>query len=78
MTTLSLRLPPSLHRGLKELAAKEGISLNQLITTAAAEKLSALMTEDHLEARARGASRERFDAALAAVPDAKPDPHDTW
>lgn len=35
MITLTLRLPNSLHRRLRELAKAEGVSLNQLITHAA-------------------------------------------
>ena len=72
MSTLSLRLPESLHRKLSELAKSEGISLNQLIASAAAEKLASLMTEEYLEERAARASRRKFDAALAKVPKARP------
>lgn len=72
MATLSLRLPESLHRKLAEVAKAEGISLNQLIATAAAEKLSALTTEEYLAQRAERASKRAFRAALAAVPDATP------
>ena len=32
MSTLSLRLPESLHKSARELAEKENISINQLIT----------------------------------------------
>ena len=35
MSTLSLRLPVSLHRKLSDLAENEGVSLNQLISSAA-------------------------------------------
>jgi len=45
MSTLSLRLPNSLHRHAKRLAQEEGISINQLISAAVAEKLSAIDTE---------------------------------
>jgi hypothetical protein len=72
MSTLSLRLPESLHRQLADLAKTEGISLNQLIATAAAEKLAALATEEYLQHRARRASRKKFDAALATVPKVAP------
>ena len=78
MATLSLRLPDSLHRHLKELAEKEKVSINQLISTAVAEKMSALMTADYLGALGRGGSREAFDAVLGKVPDAEPDPWDRW
>jgi hypothetical protein len=72
MSTLSLRLPESLHRQLSELAKSEGISLNQLIATAAAEKLAAITTEEYLQSRAQRASRQKFEKALATVPNAAP------
>jgi hypothetical protein len=72
MATLSLRLPESVHRKLAELAQSEGISLNQLISSAAAEKLAALMTEEYLAERAKRATKSKFDAVLARVPRGKP------
>jgi hypothetical protein len=76
MSTLSLRLPESLHKGLKEIALRDGVSINQFITTAVAEKLSAMMTEEYLEERARRGDRTRFDAVLAKVADVPPDTAD--
>ncbi|MGA8514518.1 MAG: DUF6290 family protein [Burkholderiaceae bacterium] len=76
MSALSIRLPESLHKYAKEYAAHEGISVNQLISTALAEKLSALATQDYLELRAQRGSRKSFDAALARVPDVVPDLRD--
>jgi hypothetical protein len=76
MSALSLRLPHSLHARLREVARREGVSINQLITTAVAGKMSALLTEDHLEARARRGNRARFLAALARVPAVEPPPVD--
>jgi hypothetical protein len=76
MSTLSLRLPSSLHRGVKELAKREGVSMNQIIATAVAEKLSALMTENYLAERAARGSRERFEAVLRKVPHVEPDERD--
>ena len=76
MSALSIRLPESLHKYAKQYAATEGISVNQLISTALAEKLSALATEDYLEARAKAGSRFKFEAALAKIPLAEPDQWD--
>lgn len=76
MSTLSVRLPGSLHRGVKELAKREGVSMNQIIATAVAEKLSALMTEDYLGERAARGSRGKFEAVLEKVPDVEPDERD--
>jgi predicted HicB family RNase H-like nuclease len=41
MSTISLRLPESLHNTARKLAERENISINQLITLALAEKISA-------------------------------------
>lgn len=76
MSALSLRLPASIHRRLGELAEREGISINQLINSAVAEKMSALLTEEYLAKRARRGSRARFMAALGEVPDVEPEEHD--
>lgn len=73
MSALSIRLPESLHKYAKEYALHEGISVNQLISTALAEKLSALATEDYLELRAKRGNRKKFESALAQVPDVVPD-----
>ena len=76
MGALSLRLPESLHRKLGEVAEREGVSINQLISSAVAEKMSALLTEEYLEARAKRASRSKFEAVLAKVPDVEPEESD--
>lgn len=76
MSTLSLRLPDSLHKRVRDLAEQEGISINQFISTAVAEKLAALMTVEYLEERARRGSREKFLAVLAKVPEGPPEPGD--
>ena len=76
MSALSVRLPESLHKYAREYAAQEGISVNQLISTALAEKLSALAIEDFLELRAKRGTRKKFDAVLAKVPDAAADMRD--
>lgn len=76
MSMLSLRLPESLHRKVRELAAKESISINQFVATAVAEKMAALLTEEYLEERARRADPAAFDRILARVPDVPPMPGD--
>jgi hypothetical protein len=70
VSTISLRLPDSLHKTARELAEKEKVSINHLITLALAEKISALMTEEYLSERARRGDKERFERAMAKVPDA--------
>jgi len=72
MSTISVRLPDSLHSMAKALASQDNASMNQFIASAVAEKVSALATESYLRERAERASESKFQAALAAVPDAQP------
>lgn len=69
MSTISLRLPESLHRRVRELAKEEDVSINQFITTAVAEKMAALMTVDYLRERASRGDRAKFERALGEVRD---------
>ena len=76
MSTLSLRLPDSLHRHIKEFSEREGVSINQFISTAVAEKMSALSTEDYLKARASRGSSEMLKQILSKVPSDDPSEED--
>ena len=76
MSTLSLRLPDSLHEEIKSLAKIEGISINQFISSAVAEKMSALLTEKYLLKRASQGSEEAFSMAMNKVPDVEPEEKD--
>lgn len=72
MSTLSLRLPDSLHNEIKSLAKQEGISINQFISSAVAEKMSALLTESYLLRRAKLGDKKAFLSAMSKVPDIEP------
>jgi hypothetical protein len=76
MSTLTVQMSESLALQLREYAAKEGLTVDQLLSAAAAEKLSALMTLDHLRQRALRAKREDIAAFLDASPDVPPLPGD--
>jgi predicted transcriptional regulator len=76
MSAISLRLPDSLHEKVRELAQRENVSINQMITLALAEKISAMMTEEYLGERANRGSRGKFDRALSKVPDIEPEKED--
>ena len=78
MSTMSLRLPESIHQRLKAWAQKDDTSINQFITTAVAEKLAALSTLDCLASRAQRANKESFNAILAGVPDVEAPAEDIW
>ncbi len=68
MSTLSLRLPESIHEGARKYAQKEGISINQLAATALAEKLAALGAEEYIQSRMARGDLAKFKRALKAVP----------
>lgn len=76
MSTLSLRLPDSIHRHIKNIATKEGVSINQFISTAVSEKISAIVTEEYIAERAKNANREDYDRILNKVSNRKPLPGD--
>jgi uncharacterized protein (DUF1778 family) len=76
MSALSLRLPKSLHEQLREVAQEEGISVNQFVMLAVAEKVSALSAIEYLEKRANRGNREKYLEILSKVPDVEPEAFD--
>jgi uncharacterized protein (DUF1778 family) len=51
-SNFALRLRPSLLEELRKAAAAEDVAINQFVTTAVAEKPSALRTEEYFRERA--------------------------
>ncbi len=78
MSTLSIRLPDSLHKKIKEISKCDGISINQFLSSAAAEKVSAFMTIDYLKREAKLGKRKDFEAFLKKVPDIEPEEYDRF
>lgn len=76
MSTLQLTLPQSMQEQVEALAQQEGISINEFITLAVAEKLATLATADYLAERAKRGSREKLLAVLAKAPDVEPEDYD--
>lgn len=72
MGALSLRLPESIHRHIREIAKKEGVSINQLISSAVSEKISAILTEEYIQARAQRADPKKVKKLLADVSEREP------
>jgi len=78
MSALNLRLPDSIHRHIKEIAKREGVSINQFISTAVSEKVSAILTEEYLLDRAKRAKQGTLKSILDKVPDRPPLPEDEF
>ena len=55
---------------------RDGISIDQFVSSAIAEKIAALMTEGYLKERAKRGSRAKYEAILAKVPDIEPELYD--
>lgn len=55
MTTYPLRLPRSIRAGVDRVSKREGVSINQFVSIAVAEKLAMLEAETYFaERQARG------------------------
>jgi hypothetical protein len=76
MSKLTLELPESFRRRAAQLAGLEGISFEQFVALAVAEKLSAMESVELLRREVAGAKREDFERYLAAVPHAEPNETD--
>lgn len=68
----ALRLPPSLLDEARKLAESEGVALNQLISLALAEKISALRTEEYFVERARRANPAKVARILNRIGRSNP------
>jgi hypothetical protein len=76
MSMMSLRIPKSMYGDLKEMAEVEGVSMNQFVMIAIAEKIASLNALDYLGRRAERGSREKLLAVLAKAPDVEPEEQD--
>lgn len=72
MSTLNVTLPESLRRRAATLAGDDGVSLDQFIASALAEKVAALDAESYIRTRAARGSRDKFERVLTKVPPAEP------
>ena len=75
--TYPLKLPTSIKTAAARLAKEDGVSLNQWIASAVAQKVGAVETAaDFFRQRAGDAKPEDLHAVLARAPDRKPDAGD--
>jgi hypothetical protein len=75
-STYPLRLPRSIKVAVEKLAAEEGVSINQFVATAVAEKLAVLRTADYFEDRKRKLDPIAFRKLLRRKGGEKPQPGD--
>ena len=78
MTTIEAQVPEPVLEQARALAERERIPLAQLISLAVTQSVGVWSHESYVAHRAKNASREAFDEALAEVPDAPTMPGDEW
>ena len=76
MINLNAQIPDSLYKQVEALAARENISVEQLVALALSAQVSAWMTKDYLKQRAERGSWQKFRAVLTRVPDVEPEDYD--
>lgn len=69
----AISLPEEIFRQAEEMAAREHVSVEELVSAALSEQLAGA---EYLRRRGERATVERFRAALGQIPDAEPEPHD--
>jgi hypothetical protein len=75
-STFPLRLPVSLKSAVEKLAAEDGVSMNQFVAMAVAEKVSALNTVEFFAERKAKADRSAFRRILDRERGEPPRPGD--
>ncbi len=64
LATYPLRLPHSMRAGLEKFSKQDGVSINQFVNVAVAEKLAMLQAEDFFQNRAAKADVAAFDRLM--------------
>jgi hypothetical protein len=74
--TLPLRLPASIKAEAEKLAAADGVSLDQFVATAVAEKVSAMRTATYFAERTGRVDWDAFDRLMQRAGGEPPRPGD--
>ena len=76
MKTLEAQVPDILVEEVKELAAKQNATVDQIVSLALAAQVSAWRTRESIATRAKQVDWQKVDDVLARVPDVPPQPGD--
>ena len=76
MSNLNVQIPDSLYKQIEALAAKENMSIEQLVAIALSAQVSAWMTKDYIFEKAKRGSWDKFQQVLIKVPDVEPEDYD--
>ena len=64
ISRINLRLPRSILAGIEKLSKQDGISINQFVSIAAAEKLAIMQAETYFAERIAKADMAAFDRVM--------------
>jgi hypothetical protein len=64
LTTYPLRLPRSIRAGVDRMSKQDGISINQFVSIAVAEKLAMMQAQTYFSERSARADLEAFDQLM--------------
>lgn len=70
---ITANIPDALYQQVEALAKRENISVEQLLTIALSAQVSAWMTKDYIEEKAKRGSWDKFKQVLKKVPDVEPE-----
>jgi hypothetical protein len=76
MSTLEVHIPDLLLRQVNEIAAKDKVSVDQIVSIALAAQVSSSQARESISSRAKRVNWPRVDDILARVPDNAPLPGD--
>lgn len=76
ISTFPLRMPVSLKAAVTRISKEDGTSINQFVTTAIAEKISAMKTAEFFAERGRNADIDAARRLIRRDGGKPPDPSD--
>lgn len=76
MTTIEAKIPEPVLKQAKELAARENIPLDQIVSLAITQAIGVWSNESYIAIRAKRGTKEKFIKALEQVPDVEPPEYD--
>ena len=76
MSSLTVSIPNSIRLRAEILAKDDGISFDQFVASALAEKVAVLDASSYVQQRAVRGNRTKFEQVMAKVPDVDPEAHD--
>ncbi len=76
MSTLEVKIPDLLLKQVNEVAVKEKVSVDQIVSIALAAQVSASQARESISSRAKRVDWQKVDDILARVPTNPPLPGD--